>query len=691
MKTYPTNKIRNVVLLGHGGSGKTSIVEAMAYNVDIIDRMGKIEDGNTISDYNQEEIKRGISISSSIVPIELDGHKLNIMDVPGYFDFSGETFSALRVADSAVIVIDALAGLEVGAQKAWEYVKERKIPSIIVVNKMDRENVRFNVVMENLKNQLGNKVVPFEMPYGEALDFKGVLNVVDMTGRERLGDKCIDIELPEELKDDITPYREMIIESVAQSTEELMEKFFNGEEISNDEIHKGLRKGVLEGDLIPVLCTSGVNNIGIETLANMIIEFFPAPDEKKVVVGKDVKSDKIIERKISAQEPLSVFVFKTIVDPYVGRLSQFRIMSGTLQSGQELLNSKKDKKEKINHIYVLRGKKQIEVEKLEAGDIGAFSKLSDTFTGDTLCDIKNPIVYDDIEFPKPIISMAIQPKTKGDEDKIGHGLQRLQEEDPTLKVERNHETKQTLISGMGEMHIEVLHDKLQSKFGVEVELIDPQIPYRETIKSKASSEGKHKKQSGGRGQYGHVYIDFEPIGETDQGFLFVDKVVGGSVPRNFIPAVEKGLADCTKEGVLAGFPVVGIKATLTDGSYHAVDSDEMSFKMAASLAYRKGMKNANPVLLEPVYKIEINVPENFMGDILGDLNKKRGRIIGMEQGKGESQKIIAEAPLSEMFKYATELRSMTHAKGEFSMEFVRYEEVPSILAEKVIEETNNKK
>lgn len=691
MKSYSTGKIRNVVILGHGGSGKTTIVEAMAYNARLVDRMGKIEDGNTISDFSQEEIKRGISISNSIVPIEVSDHKINIIDVPGYFDFAGETFSALRVADGAVIVLDALSGLEVGALKAWDYVSEKKIPSMIVVNKMDRENVKFSEVLAELKEKIGNNVVPFEMPYGEALDFKGVLNAVNMKGRERVGDRCVDIELPDELKADLEPYREMIIESVAQSSEELMEKFFEGEELTSEEVHAGLRQGVLNGELIPVLCTSGVKNIGIETLMNTIIDFFPSPEDMESVMAKDVKTGEEVERKPSSDEPVSVFVFKTVVDPYVGRLSVFRVISGTLNSGIELLNANRNKKERINHIYMLRGKKQIEVDQLAAGDIGAFSKLSETVTGDTLCDLKQGIIFDGIDFTKGILTMAIEPKSKGDEDKIGSGLQRLQEEDPTISVRRDNETNETLISGMGEMHLEVIHDKMFSKFGVEVILKDPQIPYRETIKKKATAEGKHKKQSGGRGQFGHVYVDFEPIGNTDEAFIFVDKVVGGSVPRNFIPAVEKGLADCVHEGVLAGFPAVGIKATLFDGSFHPVDSDEMSFKMAASLAYKKGMKDAMPVLLEPIYRLEVTVPEQYMGDILGDINKKRGQIIGMEPAKGSNQKVIAEAPLAEMFKYATELRSMTQARGEFTMEFDRYEEVPAAIAEKVVQETNAKK
>ena len=461
MKTYPTRQIRNVVLLGHSGSGKTTVLEAMAFNANLTDRMGRIEDGNTISDYNQEEAQRQISISTSLVSMEFKDYKLNILDVPGYFDFASELCSAVNVANCAVIVIDALSGMEVGAIKAWDYVQEKKIPTLILVNKLDRDNVEFKSIMDQIKEKLGPRAVPFEIPYGEGSEFKGVLNAVDLTGRERKGNRCVDIDLPSEVLETIAPYREMIAESVAQTSEELLEKYFNGEELSNEEIHQGLRKSVLEGELVPILCTSSLLNVGVETLQNMILEFFPSPQEIQKT------------RKISNEAPASVFIFKTIVDQYVGRLSLFKTISGVVRPGMELLNPRTNKKEKIAHIYVLQGKNQMEVGQLEAGDIGAFSKLSDTVTGDTLCDAKEPITYQKIDFPQPIFSMAVEPKTKGDEDKIGIGLHRLQEEDPTIIVKRNDETNQTILSGMGEMHLEIVKDKMKNKFGVEILLKEP--------------------------------------------------------------------------------------------------------------------------------------------------------------------------------------------------------------------------
>lgn len=684
MKTYPTKNIRNILILGHGGSGKTTLTEALAFNAGAVDRMGKIDEGNTLSDFDPEEKRRKFSISSSIIPLEFGGHKINLIDVPGYFDFIGDAYAALRVADAVVIVVDALAGVQVGTEKAIELLEKANVPAFIVVNKMDRENATFAKVMDALKETFGNKVVPFELPMGEGEAMTGVVNIVDMSGSQRKDNRCFDVAISDEMKTELEPYRDMIMESVAQTSESLMEKYFDGEELTRNEIHSGIRKGVIDGELIPVLCTSATQNIGVETLENMLIEYLPSPGEGKFEVGKDPRDKKEIERKCNNSEPFSALVFKTVADPYVGKLSIFKVMSGVLDHSIEIYNATQEVKEKTNHIYVLRGNKQIEVEKLEAGDIGAFSKLSETVTGDTLTSIKAPIVFDKIELPKPIIAMAIEPKTKADIDKLATGLHRLVEEDPTMTVGRNKETKQTLVSGLGEMHLEIISQKLKQKFGVDVNLVDMKVPYRETIKKKATAEGKHKKQSGGSGQFGHVWIDFEPGNDQNAPFQFVDKVVGGAVPRNFIPAVEKGLETCMIEGVLAGYPVTGVKATLYDGSYHAVDSDEMSFKMAATAAYRKGMKEAAPVILEPIYHIDITVPEEYMGDIMGDLNKKRGRIMGMESASGGKQRILAEAPLAEMFKYATELRSMTQARGEFSMDFVRYEEAPMIIAEKVI-------
>ena len=687
MKDYKTENLRNVVLIGHGGSGKTTIAEAMLFNTGVLDRFGKVDDGTATTDFDPEEVKRKISISAATAPCDMNDIRINVIDTPGYFDFIGEVVAALRVSDSAVIAVDSVSGVEVGVEKAWDFVNDAKMPALFFINKMDRENSNFSKVLNQLREVFGNKIVPVMVPIGAEANFKGVIDLIDMKARVVENNKCIETQIPSGFESLIEEYRSMITEAVAQTDEVLMEKYFNGEELTSDEIVKGFRLGVISGDVIPVLCGAASRNLGVETLMNTLKKFMPSPADRQYATGTNLKTNEKFTSKIDASAPFSAQVYKTVADPFVGKISMFKVLSGTMTHDMEIYNVNKEKKEKLSNLFLLRGKKQIMVDKLVAGDIGAVAKLQFTTTGDTLCDFNNPVIYDNITFPAPSIAMAIEPKSKGDEDKIGNGLHRLVEEDPTLKVEKNVETHQTLISGMGEQHLEIITKRLANKFGVEVILTDPKIPYRETIKKSAKAEGKHKKQSGGHGQYGHVWVEFEPVLGGDTDFEFVDRVVGGVVPRQYIPAVEKGLRECMVEGVLAGYPVVNIRCSLYDGSFHPVDSAEMPFKIAAAMAYKKGMASANPVLLEPIYHVEVVVPDEYMGDIIGDLNKKRGRILGMGQ-EGKLQKVTAEAPLAEMFKYATDLRSMTQARGSFSMSFSRYEEVPAQYAVKIIEAAN---
>jgi len=687
MKEYKTENLRNVCLLGHASSGKTTMAEAMLFNTGVLDRFGKVDDGTTTLDFDPEEIKRKISISAAIAPCEWKDIRINVIDTPGYFDFVGEVVASLNVSDAAVIPVDSVSGVEVGVEKSWEMVTEKGMPSLFFINKMDRENANFSKVFDQLREVFGNKLVPIAIPIGAEANFKGIIDLIDMKARTTEGNKTVEGDIPSGYEDQIEEYRSMIIEAAAQTDEELMEKYFSGEELSKEEIIKGLRIGVICGDVVPVLCGSAIKNIGIISLMNTIESFFPSPADVGEFNCKNAKSDAEEKRRYDVNLPFSAQVFKTVADPFVGKISMFKVMSGSISSDSEVLNSNKEKKERLSGLFLLRGKKQIPMTKLIAGDIGAIAKLQFTTTGDTLCDPQNPVTFEPVKFPVPNLTMAIEPKSKGDEDKIGNGLQRLMEEDPTLKVEKNVETRQTLISGLGEQHLEIVTKKLQNKFGVDVVLKDPKVPYRETIKKSAKAEGKHKKQSGGHGQYGHVWIEFEPILDGSAEFEFVDKIVGGVVPKQYIPAVEKGLRECMEEGVLAGYPVVNVRCTLYDGSYHPVDSAEMPFKIAASLAYKKGMANANPVLLEPIYTVEVLVPDQYMGDIIGDLNKKRGRVLGMEP-VGKLQKVTAEAPLAEMFKYATDLRSMTQARGSFTMKFARYEEVPAQIAQKIVEAAN---
>jgi elongation factor G len=684
MKDYTVDKLRNVCLMSHGGAGKTTLAEAMLFNTGVLDRFGKVNDGTTTTDYDPEEVKRKISISTALAPCEWKDCKINVIDTPGYFDFVGEVKQGIRVSDSAVILVPAKGGVAVGTEKAWAYAKEQGIPKMFFVSKMDEENANFFEVLGQLTNTFGKGVIAFQLPIIENDKFIGFVDVLGMTAKKFDKDKLVDTAVPAGLNDKISAIKEALNEAIAETSEDLMEKFFGGEEFTDEDIKKGLCLGVADGSVVPVLCGSPLLNQGIQTLMDTIIEYLPSPAAKSAVKAVKAGTDTVLELKTAADEIMSALVFKTIADPFVGKISMFRVYSGTFKSDTIVYNSTAEKTEKTAQVFMLRGKKQIPVEKLIAGDIGAVAKLQYTNTNDTLCEQSKPVVLDKIVFPEPALSLAVEPKAKGDEEKIGSGLNRLQDEDPTFKVHLNTETHQTVISGVGEQHLDVIVSKLKAKFGVSVNLVDPKVPYRETVKKKVKVEGKHKKQSGGHGQFGHVWIEFER-GENED-LTFEEKIFGGSVPKQYHPAVEKGLREAIPHGILAGYPVVHLKATLVDGSYHDVDSSEMAFKIAARLAYKKGLPLATPVLLEPVSHVEVYIPDHYMGDIIGDLNKRRGRILGMNPQEGGLQQVVADVPTAEMFKYANDLRSMTQGRGSFSQTFDRYEEAPGNVAQKVIEE-----
>ena len=684
MKVYQTDKIRNLSLIGHSGSGKTTLTEAVLFVTGATKRQGKVDDGTTVSDFDKEEIARKVSIGTATVPVEFDGIKYNFLDTPGYFDFAGEMYGALRVSEAAILLIDASSGIEVGTEKAWQYTEENSTPKIIFLNKMDKENVSFTKVLDAIKDYCGDRVVPFTLPIGEGESFKGIVDVLSGVAFEYDGKDAKEVDIPAELQGEVDSINELLMEKVAESNEELLEKYFEGEEFSPEEIRQGLKSAVQEGDLVPLMVGSAEQSAGVDLLLGTVRDYVREP----AGVNIGYKGEEEVERKVAVDEPFSALIFKTIVDPFVGKLSLFRVMSGKITKDSDIYNMSKDDNEKLGGLFVLRGKKQIEVPELVAGDIGATSKLQVTETGDTLCDKSDPTLYDRIEYPQPTLFLAVEPRTKGDEEKIGVSLNRLTEEDPTFIVERNSETKQLLIGGQGNVQLSVITDKLKNTFEVEVDLTNPKVAYRETIKGTSSVQGRHRKQSGGAGQYGDVHIRFE---STDEDFEFDEEVFGGAVPRNFFPAVEKGLLESIEKGVLAGYPVVNVKATLFDGSYHPVDSNEMAFKIAASIAFRKGIQEANPILLEPIMKVEVLVPEDYMGDVMGDMNKRRGRILGMEPQEDGSQLIIAEEPQAELFEYPIDLRSMTQARGSFTMEFIRYEEVPSEISEQIIEEAKAEK
>ncbi len=666
MKDYMVKDIRNIAVLGHGSEGKTTLVESMLYAAGVTDRQGRVEDGNTVSDYDSEEIKRHISISASVAPIEIHGKKLNLIDVPGYFDFAGEMAGPLHAVEGAVIVISAATGISTGFEKAWNATAKHGLARLIAVSQVDREHINYRKVLDDLRRTYGNCIIPTVLT-GKA--FIGA-------GKDRK-----EIPIPEDMAGLVEEALEACHEAAASTSEELMEKFFDEGKLSEEDMLRGLSAGIYEGSIVPVAPVSSLDGIGVRPLMYELAMYMPSPMEH-TYHGINPKTKSMHIRHADMSESFTAQVFKTIADPFVGKLSLIKVISGVLTPATPLFNANADKPEKAAGIFMVRGKKQIPVGMLCAGDIGALSKLQYTSTGDSLCEIGKVVQYDSIDFPAPQISLAVYAKKAGDEDKVFSGLARLCEEMPDVIVAKDPMTTETLISGQGELELEIVRQKLQSKFGAEAVFKDPKIAYRESIRKTIQVQGRHKKQSGGHGQFGDVWIEFSPA-EPGTDFEFVDAVVGGAVPRNFIPSVEKGLRENLVKGVLAGFPMTGLRAKLYDGSYHPVDSSEMAFKTAARIAYKQCI-NANPVLLEPIMHVEISVPDEYMGDIMGDLNKRRGRILGMEQNDGR-QLIIAEVPQAEMFKYATDLRSMTQAKGSFKMSFERYEEVPQAIAAKIIE------
>ncbi|NLW60496.1 MAG: elongation factor G [Firmicutes bacterium] len=680
MKSYSVDKIRNIVLVGHGGCGKTMVAEAMLYQTKAVERFGQVDDGTSVLDHDPEEVKRKISINTALAPVEFEGHKINLLDTPGFFDFVGDVKAGVRVADAGIVVVCAVSGVEVGTEKVWGYLDERDLPRIVFVNKMDRENANFQQVFEALKAKFGNKLVPVQIPIGAAESFQGIVDVI--TGKAYIDGK--ETEVPAELKDQVEEYYHLLLEAAAEADDDLLTKYLEGEELTPEEVLVGFRKGTMSNQIVPVMCGSAVKNIGIGALLKKVVEALPSPADVTPEIVTNPQNKEETELKADANGPTAALVFKTMADPFVGKLTLFRVYSGKVKSDSSLWNASQNQEERIGQLFLIKGKTQIPVDELSAGDLGAVAKLQVTKTNDTLCTKGSPCLLQGIEFPNPKFTLAVVAKSKGDEDKISGGLSRLVDEDPTLKVEKDTTTKETLLSGLGDLHLEVTTSKLEKKFGAKVELKDPKIPYKETIKGKVQVEGKHKKQSGGRGQYGHVWLEIEPL-PPGGDFEFVDKIFGGAVPRQYIPAVEKGVRETMEEGVLAGYPVVDVKVTLYDGSYHSVDSSEMAFKIAASMAFKKGFMEANPVLLEPIMNVTVTVPEEYMGDIIGDLNKKRGRILGMDPDRG-NQIIRAHVPLSEMFKYAIDLRSITQGRGDFEMEFDHYEEVPANQAEAIIAE-----
>ena len=683
MNIYTTDKIRNVCLLGHGGSGKTSLAEAMAYLSGITSRLGKVSDGNTVSDYSKEEQKRKFSISTSVIPIEWEGHKINILDTPGYFDFVGEVEEAMSAAGAAIIVVNGKAGVEVGTIKAWELCEKYKLPRIIYVSNMDVDNASFRQVVEDMTNLFGKKLAPFHLPIREDEKFVGYVNVISETANRWVGKEVVPCEIPEYNKPNLRICRDTLMEAVAETSEEFMERYFSGETFSEAEIRAALRTNVWDGSIVPMTMGSSTLMQGVYTLIDDIIKYVPSPENREVK-GINLKTNEIYHADYDFAKAKSAYIWKTIVDPFIGKYSLIKVNSGVLKTDDLMYNVDKEIEEKIGKIYVLQGNKPIEVSELHAGDIGALAKLTAARTGNTLSTKATTVKYGKAEISTPYTYMRYKPKNKADIDKISQALQKMSHEDQTLKIVNDAENKQTLIYGMGDQHLDIVVSRLLNEYKVEVELSKPKIAFRETIKKTSDVEAKHKKQSGGHGQYGHVKMRFSPSDDLETPFVFEQEVVGGAVPKNYFPAVEKGLQDSMARGPLAAYPVVGVKAVLYDGSYHPVDSSEMAFKMATVQAFKKGFMEAHPVLLEPIASLKVTVPDSYTGDVMGDLNKRRGRVLGMNPLPGGKQIVEAEIPMSSLFGYCTDLRSMTGGRGEYAYEFVRYEQAPSDVQEKEV-------
>jgi elongation factor G len=683
------DKIRNVGVVGHGGVGKTSLVETLLFAAGAVTRLGKVDDGTTTTDWDPDEIRRKISINSAVAYCDWKGYRINLIDTPGYGDFIPDARAALRVVEAAIVVVDAVAGVQVQTEKVWKFAAEYELPRAIVLNRLDRERGDFARALESISRRLKGRSVPLQVPVGEEAGFRGVVDLVTMKALSWADGKVTESAVPNELAEQVKQYREKLVEAAAETNDDLLNKYLEEGSLEEGEMLAALRAGISEGKIIPVLCASASRNIGVQPILDLIVHDFPSPAVRREIAGIDGKTKQTASRPVDAKAPVTAIVFKTLTDPHIGKLSLFRVLTGTLKSDSTLLNLARAARERMGHVAWLQGKTQKNVDALGAGEIGVVMKLKETLTGDTLTDEAQPLEVPRITFPEPAISFAIQPKTRGDEDKISNALARIAEEDPTVHYHYDPETKQLLVSGLGNLHVEMVVERMKRKYNVDVHLLPPRIPYKETVKGRAEGQGKYKKQTGGRGQYGDTWLKVEPL-PRGGGFEFADEIFGGAVPRQYIPSVEKGVRDAMKKGIVAGYPIVDVKVTLYDGSYHDVDSSDMAFQIAASMGLQKVFMEAHPILLEPVMTVEVTCPSETAGDVIGDMNSRRGRILGMEPA-GETAIVRASVPMAEMLTYEPTLRSMTGGRGAYSMEFSHYEEVPAFIAEKVIKDARAEK